>query len=141
MNATRAIEMNHRIGRIVFSLGIGLIVAIFAYRWIVDPAPRAERVLQESVVATSRDLLVEKLAIGDIEIVDAIAPDRKVGKTYVYRADQGWEVSGYYRRSENDLWHPYLMLLDGSTALIHLKISDGALLDRATDDATLDVLP
>ena len=133
--------MNHRIGRIVFSLGIGLIVAIFAYRWIVDPAPRAERVLQESVVATSRDLLVEKLAIGDIEIVDAIAPDRKVGKTYVYRADQGWEVSGYYRRSENDLWHPYLMLLDGSTALIHLKISDGALLDRATDDATLDVLP
>lgn len=133
--------MNHRIGRIVFSLGIGLIVAIFAYRWIVDPAPRAERVLQESVVATSRDLLVEKLAIGDIEIVDAIAPDRKVGKTYVYRADQGWEVSGYYRRSENDLWHPYLMLLDGSTALIHLKISDGALLDRATDDAALDVLP
>ncbi len=133
--------MNHRIGRIVFGLGIGLIVAIFAYRWIVDPAPRAERVLQESVVATSRDLLVEKLAIGDIEIVDAIAPDRKVGKTYVYRADQGWEVSGYYRRSENDLWHPYLMLLDGSTALIHLKISDGALLDRATDDTSLEVLP
>lgn len=133
--------MNHRIGRIVFSLGIGLIVAIFAYRWIVDPAPRAERELQESVVATSRDLLVEKLAIGDIEIVDAIAPDRIVGKTYVYRADQGWEVSGYYRRSENDLWHPYLMLLDGSTALIHLKISDGALLDRATDDTALDVLP
>ncbi len=133
--------MNHRIGRIVFGLGIGLIVAIFAYRWIVDPAPRAERVLQESVVATSRDLLVEKLAIGDIEIVDAIAPDRKVGKTYVYRADQGWEVSGYYRRSEYDLWHPYLMLLDGSTALIHLKISDGALLDRATDDTALEVLP
>ena len=133
--------MNHRIVRIVFGLGIGLIVAIFAYRWIVDPAPRAERVLQEMVVATSRDLLVEKLAIGDIEIVDAIAPDRKVGKTYVYRADQGWEVSGYYRRSENDLWHPYLMLLDGSTALIHLKISDGALLDRATDDTALEVLP
>ena len=97
--------------------------------------------MQESVVATSRDLLVEKLAIGDIEIVDAIAPDRKVGKTYVYRADQGWEVSGYYRRSENDLWHPYLMLLDGSTSLIHLKISDGALLDRATDDTALEVLP
>ena len=133
--------MNHRIGQIVFGLGIGLIVAIFAYRWIVDPAPRAERVLQESVVATSRDLLVEKLAIGDIEIVDAIAPDRKVGKTYVYRADQGWEVSGYYRRSENDLWHPYLMLLDGSTALIHLKISDGALLGRAIDDIALEVLP
>lgn len=141
MNAKKAIDMNHRIGRIVFSLGIGLIVAIFAYRWIVDPAPRAERELQESVVATSRDLLVEKLAIGDIEIVDAIAPDRKIGKTYVYRANEGWELSGFYRRNENDLWHPYLMLLDNSAALIHLKISDGALLDRASDDAVLEVLP
>jgi hypothetical protein len=141
MNAKKTIDMNHRIGRIVFSLGIGLIVAIFAYRWIVDPAPRAERELQESVVATSRDLLVEKLAIGDIEIVDAIAPDRKIGKTYVYRANQGWELSGFYRRNENDLWHPYLMLLDNSAALIHLKVSDGALLDRASDDAALEVLP
>ncbi len=141
MNAKKSIDMNHRIGRIVFSLGIGLIVAIFAYRWIVDPAPRAERELQESVVATSRDLLVEKLAIGDIEIVDAIAPDRKIGKTYIYRANEGWELSGFYRRNENDLWHPYLMLLDNSAALTHLKISDGALLDRASDDAVLEVLP
>ncbi len=141
MNARKTIDMNHRNGRIVFSLGIGLIVAIFAYRWIVDPAPRAERELQESVVATSRDLLVEKLAIGDIEIVDAIAPNRKIGKTYVYLANEGWELSGFYRRNENDLWHPYLMLLDNSAALIHLKISDGALLDRASDDAVLEVLP
>ncbi len=141
MNATKAIEMNHRIGQIVFGLGIGLIVAIFAYRWIVDPAPRAERELQETVVATSRELLVEKLAIGDIEIVDAIAPNRKVGKVYVFRADEGWELSGYYRRNENDLWHRYLMVLDSSAALIHLKISDGALLDRAFDDNSLEVLP
>ena len=141
MNAKKTIDMNHRIGRIVFSLGIGLIVAIFAYRWIVNPEPRAERELQESVVATSRDLLVEKLAIGDIEIVDAIAPDRKIGKTYVYRANEGWELSGFYRRNENDLWHPYLMVLDNSAALIYLKVSDGALLGRASDDAALEVLP
>jgi hypothetical protein len=141
MNAKKAIDMNHRIGRIVFSIGIGLIVAIFSYRWIMNPAPRAERVLQESVVATSRELLVEKLELGDIEIVDAIAPNRKIGKVYVYRADQGWELSGYYRRNENDLWHPYLMVLDDSAALIHLKVSDGALLDRASDDAALEVLP
>jgi hypothetical protein len=141
MNAKKTIDMNHGIGRIVFSLGIGLVVAIFAYRWIVDPAPRAERELQESIVAISRDLLVEKLAIGEIEIVDAIAPNRKIGKVYVYRANEGWELSGYYRRNENDLWHPYLMLLDNSAALIHLKISDGALLDRATDDIALEVLP
>ncbi len=133
--------MNHRIGRIVFSLGIGLIVAIFAYRWITNPAPRAERASQESVIAVARDSLVETLAIGQLEIVDALAPDRKVGKTYVYRADEGWELSGYYRRNENDLWHPYLMRLDGSELLIHLKVSDTALLDRATNDAVLEVLP
>lgn len=133
--------MNHRTGRIVFSLGIGLVVAIFAYRWIINPAPRVERALQESVVATSRDLLVETLAIGRLEIVDALAPDRKIGKTYVYRADGGWQLSGYYRRNENDLWHPYLMTLDNSTALTHLKVSDPVLMDRGTDNDILEVLP
>ena len=133
--------MNHRTGRIVFSLGIGLIVAIFAYRWIVNPAPRVERALQESVVATSRDLLEETLAIGRLEIVDALAPDRKIGKTYIYRADDGWQLSGYYRRNEIDLWHPYLMTLDNSTALIHLKISDAELMDRGADEDFLEVLP
>ncbi len=133
--------MNHRTGRIVFSLGIGLVVAIFAYRWITNPAPRAERALQESVVATSRVLLVETLAIGRLEIVDALEPDRKIGKTYVYRAGEGWQLSGYYRRNENDLWHPYLMTLDNSTALTHLKISDVELMDRGADEDFLEVLP
>ena len=133
--------MNHRTGRVVFSLGIGLVVAIFAYRWIMNPAPRVERALQESVVVTSRDLLEETLAIGRLEIVDAIAADRKIGKTYVYRVDDGWQLSGYYRRNENDLWHPFLMTLDNSMALIHLKISDVELMDRGADEDFLDVLP
>jgi len=133
--------MNHRTGRVVFSLGIGLVVAIFAYRWIMNPAPRVERALQESVVVTSRDLLEETLAIGRLEIVDAIAADRKIGKTYVYRVDDGWQLSGYYRRNENDLWHPFLMTLDNSMALIHLKISDVELMDRGADEDFLEVLP
>jgi len=133
--------MNHRTGRVVFSLGIGLVVAIFAYRWIMNPAPRVERALQESVVVTSRDLLEETLAIGRLEIVDAIAADRKIGKTYVYRVDDGWQLSGYYRRNENDLWHPFIMTLDNSMALIHLKISDVELMDRGADEDFLEVLP
>ena len=133
--------MNHRTGRIVFSLGIGLIVAIFAYRWIMDTAPRAERQLQEMVVASSRDMLEETLGLGRLEIVDALASDRKVGKAYIYRTADGWELSGYYRRHENDLWHPYLMTLNSSEAMTHLKISDPDLLDRATDDPALEILP
>ena len=133
--------MNHRIGQIVFGLAVGLIIATFAYRWIADPFPRAERAMQEAVVATSRELLKETLAIGRIEIVDALEPDRKVGKTYVFRADEGWEVSGYYRRSERDLWHPYLVTLDSTQSLVHLKISDPDLMDRASNPPILEVLP
>ncbi len=133
--------MNHRIAQIVFGLGVGLLVATFAYRWIMDPATRAERDTQEAVVVASRELLVETLAIGRIEIVDALEPDRKVGKTYVFRADEGWEVSGYYRRSERDLWHPYLVTLDSAQSLVHLKISDPDLMDRASNPPTLEVLP
>ena len=133
--------MNHRTGRIVFSLGFGLIVAIFAYRWIMDTAPRAEREQQEMVVAKSRDMLEDRLGLGRLEIVDALAPDRKVGKAYVYRTADGWELSGYYRRHENDLWHPYLMTLDSSEAMTHLKISDPNVWDLATDDPALEILP
>jgi len=132
--------MNRRTGQLVFAFGIGLIVAVLAYRWIADPAPRAERALQESVVAESRKLLDTTLNIGQLEFVDPLSPSRKVGKSYVYRADAGWEVSGYYRRNEQDLWHPYLVSLDAAMALTHLKISDTALLGRA-GDGVLEVLP
>ncbi|MDH3532618.1 MAG: hypothetical protein OEO82_06775 [Gammaproteobacteria bacterium] len=133
--------MNHRIARLIFGFGVGLFVAVLAYRWAVDPAPRAQRELEESAVAASRGLLTETLAIGALEIVDPLAPDRKVGKTYVYRAGDAWEVSGYYRRDDNDLWHPYLVKLDASLALQHLKIADSSLLDRDNEAAILEVLP
>ena len=132
--------MKYRTGQLAFGLGIGLIVAVFAYRWIADTAPRAERALQENVVAESRSLLDTTLNIGELELVDPLSPSRKVGKSYVYRAESGWEVSGYYRRNEQDLWHPYLISLDASMTLTHLKISDPALLNR-TGDGLLEVLP
>ena len=135
--------MNHRVGRIVFGLSVGLLVAVFSYRWIVDPAPRAERALEESVVATSRMILTTTLTIDALEIVDALAPNRKVGKAYVYRAGDGWEVSGYYRRSEEDSWHAYLMSLNNATELQHLKYqdSDSELLSRAAGDPRLEAVP
>lgn len=133
--------MNHRIGRLVFAAGVGLLVALLSYRWVIDPTPRAERQLQESVVLESRSVLLETLAIGQIDIVDPLAVDRKVGKCYVYRADSGWQVSGYYRREPNDLWHPYLISLDDSLSLKHLKVSDATLLSRESNSPMLEVLP
>lgn len=88
----------------------------------------------------SRDWLEATLDIGKLVIVDPVSPDRKVGKVYVYPAGDRWEISGFYRRDKNDLWHPYLITLDSELALKHMKVSDTALLDR-TGEGLLEVLP
>jgi len=135
--------MQQRTGGIVFAIGVGLVIAFFSYRWLVDPQPREERQRQEEVVLESRNLLRGIIASGQLEIVDPLAPDRKVGKVYVYPATAGWDISGYYRRSATDLWHPYLIRLDEQLALTRLKISDQdpALIERATGDSSLEVVP
>ena len=133
--------MSHQIGRLIFGLGVGLLLATMAYRWAADTGPRAERLIEEQVVAASRVSLESALNIGQLEIVDPLSPDRKVGKAYIYRAGQGWEVSGFYRRHAEDLWHPYLVTLNDAMHLTHLKFSDTALLDRDGEDGLLEVLP
>ena len=133
--------MNHRITRLLFGFAIGLLVAFLSYQWITDPAPRTERRLEEATVVAARQHLQGTLAIGAIEIVDPLAPNRKIGKSYVYRAGSGWEVSGYYRRGEGDRWHPFLMALDSSLAIVSLKIRDARLAERAGNDSTLDAVP
>lgn len=140
--------MNHRIGRLVFGLAVGLLVAFLSYRWVANSGIRVQqaelarvaRIEQESAVASSRKILHATLQIGELELVDPLAPDRVVGKTYVYPSGLGWEVSGFYRRNAQDLWHPYLITLDASMGLEHLKISDTALLGR-NGDGGLEVLP
>ena len=133
-------SMNHRVGKLVFGFSVGLLVAVLAYRWAADTGPNVERQREESVVMASRDWLESTLSIGQLVIVDPLSPDRKVGKVYVYPAGDRWEVSGFYRRDKNDLWHPYLITMDVALALKHLKVSDTALLHRS-GEGPLEVLP
>jgi len=119
--------MNHTIGRNLFALGVGLVVAVFAFQWITDPLPRAQRQAEERAVHASRILLVSQVGAGELDIVDPLEPDRKVGKAYVYAEEPGWAVSGYYRRDDNDGWHPYLMQLTEDLALHSFKAEDEAL--------------
>lgn len=118
--------INHRILRPVVAFGIGFAVAFYAYERVTDPRPGLQREREEAVVLASREVLrayVEPAA--DLQIVDPLAPDRKVGKVYIYPADEGgWEVSGHYKRSERDRWHPYLMRLDGASTLLELAVRD-----------------
>ena len=135
--------MSHKMGSLVFGAVVGVLVAIWAYQWVSDPVKRERRTEQETVVEISRIVLRDKLAIGDIELVDPLAPRRKVGKVYVYPLENGWEISGYYRRNDQDLWHPYLMALSQELSLESLKISDSdaGLAQLAAMDPNFEVLP
>ncbi len=116
--------MNHRVGRAVFALAAGLAVSLVAYRWITDPGPRAQRAAEERAVGAARVLVEEAVGAGPLEIVDPLAPDRKVGKVYVYAEGPGWAVSGYYRRDERDRWHPFLVLLSPGLELREFRAED-----------------
>ncbi|MBT8101464.1 MAG: hypothetical protein KJO95_00760 [Gammaproteobacteria bacterium] len=131
--------MDHRVGRAVFASVVGLAAAVFSYLWITDPEPRAVRAEEERVVEASRALLESVVSADSLEIVDPLAPNRKVGKVYVFAESPGWAVSGYYRRGEPDSWHPYLMMMTADFELRGLKVRDAALLGRAADDPRLDV--
>jgi len=133
--------MNHRIGRIVFSLAVGLAIAAVSYRWITNPEPRVERAREETVVQVSRSLLSPIVASDELEIVDPLAPNRKVGKVYVYAEGPGWAVSGYYRRDEADRWHPYLMTLTRDLELLRLKVQDAELAGQAAANPVLEIRP
>lgn len=132
-------NMNPRRGALLFGLGVGLLVAFLSYQWITDPAPRAERQLEEAVVLDARNHLIVQLGVRDI--IDPLAPNRKVGKSYVYRAGTGWEVSGYYRRDDKDRWHAFLMSLDDARNITLLKVQDSELAERASEDSMLEVSP
>ena len=133
--------MNHRKGSLMFAVVVGVVVALLSYRWISDPAPKIERERQEQAVAESRRLLADTLSIRNLELVDPLEPNRKVGKVYIYPIADGWEISGYYRRNENDRWHPYLMSLSQSLALETIKVGDSevALVERAENNPKLSV--
>jgi hypothetical protein len=134
-------KFDHRNGRVIFTLLIGLLVAYLSYQWITNPDGREERLLQVAVVESSRVLITAVVAAGSIEIVDPLSPNRKVGKVYVYPEGDGWAVSGYYRRSEDDRWHPYLMMMKADHSLSSLKLQDKSpeLLERAESDPLLEI--
>jgi hypothetical protein len=135
------VAYNHRIGALVFAFGVGLLVAFLSYRWITDPAPRIERQLQEAAVLAAREQLRNIAGISDLEVVDPLAPERKVGKVYVYRAGNGWEVSGFYRRNEDDRWNPFMMSLDATNTMVQLKVRDAVLAETAGSDDRIEALP
>lgn len=116
---------HHRIISLVIAFAIGVFLALYSYQRISDPEPGMQRAREEAVVLSAREILESNVAFdGDLQIVDPLATDRKVGKSYIYPADGGWEVSGHYRRIGTDDWHPFLMALDTNVQLVSLLVRD-----------------
>lgn len=136
--------ISHKVVRPLVAVTVGLVLALYSYQRITDPEPGLQRTIEEAIVMVARDILQSYVSPGNlIEIVDAVSPASKVGKSYVYPTDDGWELSGHYRRDENDRWHPYLMVLNGDAGLKSLAVQDGndRLIGMSAQDPKFSALP
>lgn len=135
---------SNRYIRWVVAIGVGVVLSLYAYQIATDPEPERRRVIEEAVVLEARELLGSYvLPGGELQLVDPLSPDRKIGKVYLWPDADGWEVSGFYRRGKNDRWHPYLMSLDSSWRLKSLAVRDSneRLLGMSAQDARFTAVP
>ena len=117
--------LNHKVIRPIVALSVGLVLSLYVYQCVSDQQPALQRVKEESVAMSARDILQNYVSPRNyIEIVDPVSPNRSVGKVYIYPTKDGWEVSGHYRRNQNDRWHPYLMVLNDDAELTSLTVQD-----------------
>ena len=77
----------------------------------------------------------------EFEIFFPLARYGVAGNVYIYPTENGWEVSGYYRRNDSDRWHPFLMSLSESVELVSLSVRDAdeKLAAAADDDPKFSV--
>jgi len=136
--------INHKVIRPLVAVAIGLVLALYSYQRVTDPEPGLQKAREEGIVMVARDILQSYVSPGNpIEIVDALSPASKVGKVYIYPTDDGWELSGHYRRDESDRWHPYLMALNADAGLKSVAVQDGndRLIGMSAQDPKFSAVP
>ena len=132
----------HRVFRLVFAFAVGIALALYSFERISDPEPARQRAREEAVVMSARDILRSYVpAEEEIRISDPLARNRIAGKVYIYPVDDGWEVSGHYRRNDADYWHPFLMKLDANVLLVSLLVRDrdASMIEAAAIDPRFSV--
>ena len=118
-------DKHHRYLKWIFAFVVGFGLAFWAFDRATDPEPTRQKALQIAIVEEARIVLTSYVwPDGRLEYVDPIRPDRVVGKTYIWPDGDNWDISGYYRRDEDDDWHPFLMKLDPELRLISLAVKD-----------------
>jgi len=124
-NIRVTIMKKYTIKQIIFALTTGFVLSWFVYQSTIKTPYQAQRKLEEQIVTKANVLLIEQLGFPtDIEVIDPVNADKDVGKTYISPENKKWQVSGYYRRSEFDDWHPWLMDLSQDLRIVGLSIQD-----------------
>jgi len=139
-----ALSKSHRVLRWVLAFAAGVILALYSFERITDLEPRIQRAREEAAVLEARVILQGFVSGGnEVELVDPLQTNRKVGKVYIYPSESGWEVSGHYRRDAGDAWHPYLMRLDPQLQLVSLAVRDGdaRLISLSAADSRFSAVP
>ena len=137
-------EGGHKYMQWIVAIAIGIILSLLAFQRATDPEPARRKAIEEGVVMEARLLLTSYvLPGGELQLVDPLAPDRKIGKVYIWPVDDGWEVSGYYRRNAQDPWHPFLMNLDAASSLTSLAVKDSneRLIGMSAQDPSFSAVP
>lgn len=133
--------LNHRVTKLIVAFAIGISLSVYSYRVITDPEPSIERARQEAAVFAARELLIQQIGDSQLETVDPLAPDRVVGKSYIYPDGEGWQVSGFYRRGGGKRWHPFLMKMDQYLKMttVSVRDADPGLAERAKTEPRLEI--
>ena len=132
---------NHRIIRLVVAFVFGLAVAYGSFQWISDSERPARRVQEEAVAQAAREILLSYITDENLEISDPLDRVRDAGKVYLFPTEDGWQVSGHYKRRDEKAWHAWLMALDLNVSLVSLAVqdADAGLAERAQSDPKFTV--
>jgi hypothetical protein len=113
----------YTLGQIIFALIVGLFAASVVYFSSISPNISIQREKEEAVIKQSEKIFMTILQMpSSTEMVHPLNPDRDVGKSYIYPLDGDWQISGFYRRNQNDEWRGWLINLDKSLNLIELRV-------------------
>ena len=113
----------YTLGQIIFALTVGFLAATSVYFSSTSPDITIQRESEEAVIKQSEKLFMTILKMPNTtQIIHPLNPDRDVGKSYIYPLDGDWQISGFYRRNQNEEWRAWLINLDNSLKLIDLRV-------------------
>ena len=113
----------YTLGQIIFALTVGSLAASVVYFSSISPDISIQRENEEAVIKKSEKLFMTLLQMpSTTQMIHPLNPDRDVGKSYIYPLDGDWQISGFYRRSQNEEWRGWLINLDESLDLIEIRV-------------------